>query len=55
MVYSGLLKLKLNHRNVHRGESEESIVCMQRSMALKPKADVNRTQKHWYQWPHKKD
>ena len=45
-----------------RGESEESVVHRRGSMqvrestlALKPRADVTRSPKQGYQWPHKKD
>ena len=45
-----------------RGESEESVVCRWGSMqvrestlVLKPRADVTRSSKQGYQWPHKKD
>ena len=45
-----------------RGESEESVVRRQGStqarestLALKPKADVTRSPKQGYQWPHEKD
>ena len=45
-----------------RGESEESVVCRrgrtqarESTLALKPRADVTRSPKQGYQWPHKKD
>ena len=44
-----------------RGESEESIVCRRGStqarestLALKPRADITRSPKQGYQWPHKR-
>ena len=45
-----------------RGESEESVVhrrgstqARESTLALKPMADVTRSPKPGYQWPHKKD
>ena len=45
-----------------RGESEESVVhrwgsmqVRESTLALKPRADVARSPKRGYQWPHKKD
>ena len=42
-----------------RDESEKSVACKQTSegstLALKPRADVNRSPKEGYQWPHKND
>ena len=44
-----------------KGKSEESVESRSQSMqaresilALKPRADVTRSPKHEYQWPHKK-
>ena len=45
-----------------RGESKESIACRQQStqarestLAFKPRAEVTRSPKEGYLWPHKKD
>ena len=42
-----------------RCESEDSLqerkCASDSTLVLKPKADVTRSPKHGYQWPHKKD
>ena len=45
-----------------RGESEESAAhrwwsmqLRESTLALKPRAEISRSPKQWYQWPHKKD